>query len=96
MVLADHLNLTYNSKVRVKEMKINLWYSRGCKQWRWTLMDDFHVRHMESGNASDVDTALEDVATTIKWLMGTPVNKGDKEHPATARQRKSQETTMYT
>ena len=51
-------------------MKINLWYSRGCKQWRWTLVDDFHVRHMESGNASNIDKALEDVATTIKWLWG--------------------------
>ena len=88
--------MTYNIEVRVKEMKINLWYSRGTKQWRWTLMDEFHVRHMESGNANNVDKALEDVATTIKWLMGEPQKRGDKEHPATARQRKSQRTTMIT
>ena len=79
----------------MKEMKINLWYSRGCKQWRWTLMDDFHVRHMESGNSPDLDKALEDVATTIKWLMGVEQPRGGKEHPATVR-RKSQRVTMIT
>ena len=68
-------------------MKINLWYSRGNKQWRWTLMDDFHVRHMESGNADDVETALTDVATTIKWLMGDPKDLELKEHPANMRKR---------
>ena len=57
-------------------------------------MDEFHVRHMESGNADNVDTALEDVATTIKWLMGDAQPKGYKEHPATTRQRKSQQVTM--
>ena len=77
-------------------MKINLWYSSGTKQWRWTLMDEFHVRHMESGNAANIDDALSDVATTIKWLMGDAQPKGDKEHPGTTKLRKSQHTTMYT
>ena len=59
-------------------------------------MDEFHVRHMESGNAEDVDTALEDVATTIKWLMGEARPRGEFEHPATTKLRKSQRTTMIT
>ena len=50
-------------------------------------MDEFHVRHMESGNASDVDKALEDVATTIKWLMGDPRDTEFKTHPGNMRKR---------
>ena len=78
----------------MKEMKINLWYSRGCQEWRWTLMDDFHVRHMESGNAPELDKALEDVATTIKWLMGDPTDTPSKIHPG--NKRKSMQKTMLT
>ena len=59
-------------------------------------MDEFHVRHMESGNATDVETALQDVAATIKWLMGSEQPRGGKEHPATTKRRKSQRTTMIT
>ena len=75
----------------MKEMKINLWYSRGCQR-SWTLMDDFQG-FLGSGNAPELDKAMEDLATTIKWL-GDAQPRWDKEHPATTK-LKSQQTTMY-
>ena len=49
-------------------MKINLWFSRGCQNWRWTLVDDRSPQLMESGQSPDLHVAMEDVAKTVEWL----------------------------
>ena len=50
-------------------MKINLWFSEPTKHWRWTLTSDSDMSIMESGNSRELDTALEDVGKTVKWLL---------------------------
>ena len=49
-------------------MNINLWYSESVVQWRWTITDDNDSSMMESGNAKDLSTAMEDIQITIEWL----------------------------
>jgi hypothetical protein len=51
-------------------MKINLWHCKEMKQWRWTLIEDSHpVVKMESGQSSDLRDAMNDVATTVEYLI---------------------------
>ena len=52
------------------DMKINLWYNKGVKQWRWTLLDDRDERRMESGNSGELEVALSDIRQTIEWMLG--------------------------
>ena len=49
-------------------MKINLWYSESVLQWRWTVTDESDASVMESGNAKDLSSAMEDIQNTIEWL----------------------------
>jgi hypothetical protein len=51
-------------------MKINLWYCKDMNQWRWTLTDDSRpILKQESGQQPDLRTAMNDVATTVEYMM---------------------------
>jgi hypothetical protein len=51
-------------------MKINLWYCETMNQWRWTLTDNsIPVIKMESGQRPDLCDAMNDVATTVEYLI---------------------------
>ena len=59
-------------------MDINLWYSKSMKQWRWTLLDVLSHRQ-ESGQRYDLREAMNDVATTVEYIIETSEYKGDVE-----------------
>jgi len=50
-------------------MKINLWYSKGMGQWRWTLHDEKDDRKMEAGQRPDLREAMDDIANTVEYLI---------------------------
>ena len=50
-------------------MKINLWYSKGMEQWRWTLTDEKDTKWMEAGQRPDLRDAMEDVAKTVEYML---------------------------
>ena len=52
-------------------MKINLWYSKGMSQWRWTLCEEDRNRVIEqhSGSQPFLRDAMEDVATTVEYIL---------------------------
>lgn len=51
-------------------MKINLWYCKEMQQWRWTLCDDSRpIIKQESGQRPDLRDAMNDVATTVEYLL---------------------------
>ena len=50
------------------KMQINLWYNESMKEWRWTLIDS--EMNMESGGQADLRLAMNDVATTVEYLIG--------------------------
>lgn len=53
-------------------MKINLWYCKDMNQWRWTLTDDHRpVVRQESGQRENLRDAMNDVATTVEYMMGS-------------------------
>ena len=56
-------------------MKINLWYSEEVEQWRWTLTSDTYTSIMESGNSEELREAMDDVASTVEWLLDTEVQE---------------------
>ena len=49
-------------------MDIKLWYSKDMKQWRWSLIDPVS-RKQESGQQFDLRDAMNDVATTVEYLI---------------------------
>ena len=49
-------------------MDIKLWYSKDMKQWRWSLIDPI-TRKQESGQQWDLRDAMNDVATTVEYLI---------------------------
>ena len=49
-------------------MDIKLWYSKDMKQWRWSLIDPV-PRRQESGQQFDLRDAMNDVATTVEYLI---------------------------
>ena len=49
-------------------MDIKLWYSKHLKQWRWTLMD-IVTRRQESGQRYDLREAMNDIATTVEYMV---------------------------
>ena len=49
-------------------MEIKVWYSKGMKQWRWTLLD-IATRQLESGQQYHIRDAMSDIATTIEYLV---------------------------
>ena len=54
-------------------MKINLWYSKGVSEWRWTLCEEFKngVTKMEqySGTQKELRIAMDDVANTVEYIL---------------------------
>ena len=55
-------------------MEIKVWYSKGMKQWRWSLLD-IESRRQESGQQYHIRDAMNDIATTIEYM----VDKGQYE-----------------
>ena len=49
-------------------MEIKVWYSKGIKQWRWSLMDS-ESRRQESGQQYHIRDAMNDIATTIEYMV---------------------------
>jgi hypothetical protein len=55
-----------------KTMNIKLWYCPSMKQWRWTLTDDRRpIIKQESGQQPDLRDAMNDVATTVEYMLET-------------------------
>jgi len=54
-------------------MKINLWYSKSMKQWRWTLCEQFEngivKTEQYSGQQPFLRDAMEDVANTVEYML---------------------------
>ena len=59
-------------------MEIKVWYSKGIKQWRWSLMD-IESRRQESGQQFDLRDAMNDVATTVEYLISNEGYDGEIE-----------------
>lgn len=60
------------SNWNISRMKINLWYCKDMNQWRWTLTDDHRpVVRQESGQRENLRDAMNDVATTVEYMMGS-------------------------
>ena len=52
-------------------MNIKLWYCKDMNQWRWTLTDDSRpIIKQESGQRPNLRDAMNDVATTVEYLLG--------------------------
>ena len=49
-------------------MEIKVWYSKGIKQWRWSLMD-IESRRQESGQQYHIRDAMNDIDTTIEYMV---------------------------
>ena len=54
----------------ISNMKINLWYCKDMKQWRWVLTDDSRpVIKQESGQQPFLRDAMNDVANTVEYML---------------------------
>ena len=49
-------------------MEIKVWYSNEMRQWRWTLLD-IETRRQESGQQYHIRDAMNDIATTIEYMV---------------------------
>ena len=49
-------------------MEIKVWYSKGMKQWRWSLLD-IESRRQETGPQYHIRDAMNDIATTIEYMV---------------------------
>ena len=49
-------------------MEIKVWYSKGMKQWRWSLLD-VESRRQETGQQYHIRDAMNDIATTIEYMV---------------------------
>jgi len=59
-------------------MQINLWYSKDTKQWSWCLINKDPRNYgigdiQESGQREDLREAMNDVATTVEYMINNPV-----------------------
>jgi hypothetical protein len=56
-------------------MKINLWYSKGMQQWRWTLAEELKngtpKAEQYSGQQPVLRDAMDDVANTVEYILDT-------------------------
>ena len=59
-------------------MDIKLWYSKDLKRWRWSLIDPVS-RKQESGQQFDLRDAMNDVATTVEYLISNEGYDGEIE-----------------
>ena len=57
------------------DMDIQIWYNKEVSQWRWTLTSDTYTSIMESGNSEELREAMDDVATTVEWLLDTELTE---------------------
>jgi hypothetical protein len=58
------------SSSNISNMKINLWYCEGMKQWRWTLTDSSRpILKQESGQQPFLRDAMNDVANTVEYML---------------------------
>jgi hypothetical protein len=54
----------------ILKMRINLWYCKDMKQWRWTLVDDARpIIKQESGQQPNLRDAMNDVANTVEYML---------------------------
>ena len=49
-------------------MEIKVWYSKGMKQWRWSLLD-IESRRQETCQQYHIRDAMNDIATTIEYMV---------------------------
>jgi len=60
-------------------MKINLWYSKSIKKWRWTLSEECAngILKLEqySGQQPFLRVAMEDVANTVEYILDAKENE---------------------
>lgn len=60
-------------------MKINLWYSKGMQQWRWTLAEELKngksKTEQYSGQQPILRDAMDDVANTVEHILDTMQNE---------------------
>ena len=54
-------------------MNIKLWYSNSMQQWRWSLTDEY--MDMASGQQPDLRDAMQDIATTVEYLIKKAENR---------------------
>ena len=59
------------SQYYTKHMKVNFWYSKDIEQWRWILTCEEDISIHESGSRKNLRLALNDVATTMEYLLDT-------------------------
>jgi len=59
-------------------MDIKLWYSKRMKQWRWTLLDK-EMQRQESGQRYDLREAMNDIATTVEYMVETHKYEGQSD-----------------
>ena len=51
-------------------MNIKLWYCQNMSLWRWTLTDGRRTTcWMESGQRPDLRDAMNDIATTVEYML---------------------------
>ena len=70
-------------------MKINLWYSKGMQQWRWTLCEELRngttrTGDCHSGQRPFLRDAMEDVAKTVEYMLELKSMKGDQRSGSAA------------
>ena len=49
-------------------MVINLWYNPEMKLWRWSLTET-NLLEQHSGGQPELRSALDDVATTVEYIL---------------------------
>ena len=59
-------------------MEIKVWYSKGMKQWRWSLLD-IESRRQETGQQYHIRDAMNDIATTIEYMVEQHEYEGQYE-----------------
>lgn len=48
-------------------------------QWRWSLTDDKHKNIQESGQRPYLRDAMNDVATTVEYILNTEYSHNEKQ-----------------
>ena len=55
-------------------MVINLWYNKSMKEWRWSLTET-GVMTQHSGGQEELRDAMNDVATTVEYILDTELKE---------------------
>ncbi len=50
-------------------MLLRMWYSNDMEEWRQTLTSDEDATLQESGTSEELRVAMNDVATTVEYLL---------------------------